>query len=62
MLTHIHTITHALEGCGCPTSAMFQCVVCGKTLVPWRQHTDTCGAVCFKSLLVRQRNYQAVSK
>jgi hypothetical protein len=50
-----HTLEHTLTGCGCRMNEIFNCVICGKELEGDRDNVDTCGKVCFKRLLRKQR-------
>jgi hypothetical protein len=50
-----HTLRHAIHGCGCNQQQITHCVMCGRKLDASHHHTDTCGEVCYRKLLVLQR-------
>lgn len=53
-----HDIAHALwpstTGCTCTMAQIKQCVLCGRTLRPDREHVDTCGKLCFREVAKMQ--------
>lgn len=55
----IHTLSHALapadSDCRCDMKDITHCVICEKRLDSPRTHVDTCGEICYRSLLRRRR-------
>ena len=53
-----HTLAHALRpdeaGCTHNMAEIHACVICDRRLKAIRERVDTCGAVCFKRLLLIQ--------